>query len=127
MVTVDVDVVRIAACIGEPSVRIRCGDDQDRDCAQRIGKQARLDEGEVPQELERGLASSRLIAMLSSYDKEYWPRRNLIIGRWLRMGYPNKVDRAALDRSPDFGNTDSVGFGIDRGQEREFFLMGREP
>ena len=64
MVTVDVDIVRITACVGEPSIRIRGGNNQDRNCAQRIGKQAFLDEGEVPQELERGLASSWLISVL---------------------------------------------------------------
>jgi hypothetical protein len=43
------------------------------------------------------------------------------------MTEPNKVDRAALDRSSDLGNVDSIGFGIDRDQEFDFFLMCREP
>jgi hypothetical protein len=43
------------------------------------------------------------------------------------MGEPHEVDRAAVDRRPDLGNSDSVGFGIDRGQKREFFWMSREP
>jgi hypothetical protein len=127
MVAVDIDVVRIAACVGDPSVGICGGNDQDRGCAQCVRKQACLGEGEISQELERGLASSRLVTVLSSYDEEHWPRRNLIISRWLRMTEPNKVDRAALDRSSDLGNVDSIGFGIDRDQEFDFFLMCREP
>ena len=126
MVTVDVDIVRITACVGEPSIRIRGGNNQDRNCAQRIGKQAFLDEGEVPQELERGLASCWLVPVLSAYDEECRPCRDLIIGSWLRMSEPHEMDRAAVDRRPDLGNSDSVGFGIDRGQKSEFFWKSRE-
>ena len=65
--------------------------------------------------------------MLRAYDEECRPSRDLIIGSWLRMSEPHEVDRAAMDRRPDLGNPDSVGFGIDRGQKREFFWTSREP
>jgi hypothetical protein len=65
--------------------------------------------------------------VLRAYDEECRPSRDLIIGSWLRMSEPHEVDRAAVDRRPDLGNSDSVGFGIDRGQKREFFWKSREP
>ena len=126
MVPVDIDVIHIAACVGGSSVGIRGGNDQDRGCAQSVGKQACLGEGEVAQELERGLASCWLVPVLSAYDEECRPCRDLIIGSWLRMSEPHEMDRAAVDRRPDLGNSDSVGFGIDRGQKSEFFWKSRE-
>ena len=127
MVPVDVDVIPIATCVGDPSVGIRGGNDQDRGCAQSVGELACLGEGEVAQELERSLASCRLVPVLRAYDEDGRPCCNLIIGSWLRMGDSHEVDRATVDRRPDLGNSDSVGFRIDRGQKCEFFWKSCEP
>ena len=50
MVSVDIDVIHIAACVGGSSVGIRGGNDQDRGCAQSVGELASLGEGEDAQE-----------------------------------------------------------------------------
>ena len=126
MVPVDIDVIRIAACVGDSSVGIRGRYDQDRGYAQSVGKQACLGEGEIAQELERGLASCRLVPVLRAYEEDGRPCCNLIIGSGLRIGDSHEVDRAAVDRRPDLGNSDSVGFGIDRGQKCEFFWKSCE-